>query len=167
MSLHRISASTALPPAFTARERAALDRYFSRTTAAHSAKATRRVAIALATAAISIDLIFNVLAPAHAEGLPAQAISASASFSAGAIVQVYKYDGSVQCGGPGITLTKMAHQLTHRGVRVIAIRKGTDGLLHPYICGVPDGIINVFEIDARGLSEAEARGFNPLTAPAH
>lgn len=92
------------------------------------------------------------------------AISSPASFGSGAIVQVFKSDGSVQCGGPGIGLRPMADQLAHAGVQVIAMRKTSDGLLHPDYCGAPSGLINVFEINATGLSQAIALGFANLSS---
>jgi hypothetical protein len=174
MSLHGISASTALPPTFTRRQRAELYRHDGRAAAARSASRQSGIVFALGAALALGLLLGGVFAPAHAEVMPNPVHATDhvaavypAAESSGAIVQVYKYDGSVQCGGPGVSLAKMADELTHRGVHVIAMRKGTDGLLHPYICGAPDGVINVFEIDARGLSEAEALGFKPLTPPAH
>ena len=176
MSRITISASTALPPAFTARERATLDTYFGHAAAARSTRKRNAIAVAMAATAISISALLGMLAPAHAQGssdMIRSGVNATAasfiSFGSGAVVQVYKSDGSVQCGGTasGVSLAGMATELTHAGVRVIAMRKGNDGLLHPDICGAPDGVLNVYEIDARGLRVAEGLGFAILTAPGH
>lgn len=75
-----------------------------------------------------------------------------------ASVLVYKPDGSLQCGmGKAISLEEMEKQLS--GIRVSSRDKRPDGLMHIQVCGSPTGMINVYEIPASSLKEAEARGF--------
>lgn len=78
-------------------------------------------------------------------------------------VYVYKYDGSVQCGGTEpISLDVMGKELTDAGVKVISQRKGTDGLMHSFVCGATTGAINVYEIDSADLQKARDRNFSVL-----
>ncbi len=78
-------------------------------------------------------------------------------------VQVYKYDGTLQCGmGHELTLDEMAQELEAEGVEVIASRKGTDGLLHITVCGASTGSINVFVIDRGSLPTAQRLGYRLL-----
>jgi hypothetical protein len=80
-------------------------------------------------------------------------------------VYVYKYDGSVQCGGmEPISLDAMGKELTDAGVKVISQRKGTDGLMHSFVCGATTGAINVYEIDSADLQKARDRNFSVLQA---
>jgi hypothetical protein len=129
------------------------------------------IGIAPSGAAASTDPVHALSGlplPAVLRPLPSQgAIAPTTGFGSGAVVQVYKYDGSVQCDADGgIRLEVMARQLARAGVRVIEMRKGSDGRPHPDFCGAPDGTINVYEIDARGLHVAEALGFATLPAGA-
>jgi hypothetical protein len=78
-------------------------------------------------------------------------------------VEVYKYDGSLQCQmGDEVPLDAMAAELEQAGVAVKNRRKGTDGLVHAALCGASSGVINVFEIDSAGLSTAQELGFQLL-----
>ncbi|MHC2432735.1 hypothetical protein [Bradyrhizobium sp. USDA 4451] len=80
-------------------------------------------------------------------------------------VYVYKYDGSVQCGGgQPISLEAMAKELTDAGITIISQRKGTDGLAHPFVCGATTGAINIYEIDSADLQKARDRHFGALQA---
>lgn len=71
---------------------------------------------------------------------------------------VYKYDGSLQCGmGKAIALDTMAKELN--GIQVISSVKKPDGLMHIQVCGSITGQANVYEIPAKYLKVAEAKGF--------
>jgi hypothetical protein len=78
-------------------------------------------------------------------------------------VQVYKYDGTLQCGmGQEIPVDEMAKELEAAGIRVVASRKGTDGLAHISVCGASTGAINVYVIDRAALSAARKLGYRLL-----
>jgi len=78
-------------------------------------------------------------------------------------VQVYMYDGTLQCGmGQEIPLEEMAKKLTDAGLKVIESRKGTDGLNHIAVCGASTGSINVYAISREDLQAAETLGFRML-----
>jgi hypothetical protein len=86
---------------------------------------------------------------------------AAAPPAAAPTVLVYKPDGSLQCGmGKGMAPEEMEKQLS--GIRVLARDKRSDGLMHIQVCGQATGMINVFEIPAESLKEAEGRGFKKL-----
>ncbi len=71
---------------------------------------------------------------------------------------VYKYDGSLQCGmGKAIPLDTMAKELN--GIQILSSVKKPDGLMHIQVCGSITGMANVFEIPAKYLKAAEAKGF--------
>lgn len=73
-------------------------------------------------------------------------------------VFVYKYDGSLQCGmGKPVALEVMAKELN--GVQILSSVKKLDGLMHIQVCGSITGMANVFEIPAKYLKTAEAKGF--------
>lgn len=75
-------------------------------------------------------------------------------------IEVYRYDGSLQCGrGKEIALADMAQELTAAGIDVVASRKGTDGLLHIAMCGASTGRLNVFTIPTDSLEKAQELGF--------
>ena len=73
-------------------------------------------------------------------------------------VQVFKYDGSLQCGaGKAIAPETMAKDLG--GIKVFSMIKKADGLMHIQVCGSNTGMANVFEISEKDLKKAEAKGF--------
>ncbi len=73
-------------------------------------------------------------------------------------VLVYKYDGSLQCGaGKAIPLDVMAKELN--GIKIFSMVKKPDGLMHIQVCGSNTGMANVYEIPAKDLKRAEAKGF--------
>lgn len=77
------------------------------------------------------------------------------------LVRVYKPDGSRQCEKkPGVAVDIMERELA--GIEVISRVKRKDGLMHIQVCGSPSGMINVFEIKATYLKQAEQRGFKRL-----
>lgn len=73
-------------------------------------------------------------------------------------VLVAKPDGSLQCSTKkGMSPEEMEKQLS--GIKVLSREKRPDGLMHIQICGHPTGMVNVYEILASSLQEAESRGF--------
>ena len=75
-------------------------------------------------------------------------------------VQIYKYDGTLQCGmGHGISLEEMAMELATAGIDLVTSRKGTDGLVHISVCGASTGKINVYVIDRASLPAAQRLGY--------
>ena len=77
---------------------------------------------------------------------------------AGGTVLVSKPDGSLQCGmGKAISPEDMEKQLA--GIKVISREKRSDGLMHVQVCGSPTGMLNIYEIPATSLKDAEAKGF--------
>lgn len=78
-------------------------------------------------------------------------------------VDVYKYDGTLQCGlGKESPLAAMAEELAAAGIEVLASRKDKDGLDHIAVCGASTGTINVYTISQAALAMAEQIGFDPL-----
>lgn len=75
-------------------------------------------------------------------------------------VEVYKYDGTLQCGmGHEIPLEEMTKELETAGIEVLASRKGSDGLAHIAVCGASTGAINVYTITRDDLRTAQRLGF--------
>ena len=78
-------------------------------------------------------------------------------------VEVYKYDGSLQCDrGKEISLEDMARELTENGIEVKASRKGSDGRMHITMCGASTGRLNVYSIATESLPKARELGFELL-----
>ncbi len=75
-------------------------------------------------------------------------------------VLVAKEDGSLQCGSKGISTEEMEKQL--KGIKVLSRDKHADGKMHIQVCGSRTGMVNVYEIPASSLSEAESRGFKKI-----
>jgi hypothetical protein len=77
------------------------------------------------------------------------------------LIRIYKADGSRQCEKKsGIPLDIMERELA--GIVVKSRDKRNDGLMHVQVCGSPSGMINVYEINAEFLKQAEQRGFKRL-----
>ena len=73
-------------------------------------------------------------------------------------VWVYKYDGSLQCGGGEVrALEDMEKELA--GLKIFSSEKRSDTLLRAQMCGAFTGIANRYEILADDLPKAEKRGF--------
>lgn len=73
-------------------------------------------------------------------------------------VWVYKYDGSLQCGGGEIrSLGDMEKELS--GIKVFASEKRSDSLLRTQVCGSFAGIANRYQIYSTDLPKAEKAGF--------
>jgi hypothetical protein len=78
-------------------------------------------------------------------------------------VEVYKYDGSLQCGlGRQIPAADMAAELAAAGIEVHASRKTDDGRAHIAVCGASTGTINAFTIPRGSLDDARRLGFRLL-----
>jgi len=78
-------------------------------------------------------------------------------------VQVYKYDGSLQCNrGKEVSLKDMARELSENGIEVKARRKGSDGRVHISMCGASTGRLNVYSIATESLPAARELGFELL-----
>ena len=78
-------------------------------------------------------------------------------------VEVFRYDGSLQCGmGNETPLDEMAEALTGAGIEVLDSRKGTDGRAHIAVCGASTGRINVYKIQYSDLPAARQAGYNIL-----
>lgn len=77
-------------------------------------------------------------------------------------VQVYKYDGSLQCGmGKAIPLQDMQREL--KNIKVFSAVNKADGLMHIQQCGTPTGTANVYEIEKKDLESAKKLGFKLWT----
>jgi len=73
-------------------------------------------------------------------------------------VFVARSDESLQCGmKKGVDLNEMEREL--RGVKVYSSSKRPDGKMHIQVCGSSTGTMNVYEIPASSLSNAEKSGF--------
>ena len=78
-------------------------------------------------------------------------------------VEVYKYDGSLQCDrGKENSLQDMARELTENGIEVNVSRKGSDGRMHITMCGASTGRLNVYSIATESLPRARELGFELL-----
>jgi hypothetical protein len=94
------------------------------------------------------------------------AIAAMCSCGGGtsaANVFMYKYAGSVQCTGGGLSLPEMATQLSNAGVQVISSSCGVDGNPRIAMCGAADGRIGIFELAPSQTQAATNAGFAPLS----
>ena len=77
-------------------------------------------------------------------------------------VEIYHYDGSLQCEpGSGTSLEEMGKTLESAGIEIISSRTGHDGRMYPAVCGAGTGRINIYEINAQQLKQAEALKFKP------
>lgn len=77
-------------------------------------------------------------------------------------VQVYKYDGSLQCGmGKAISVADMQKDL--KDIKVYSSVNKTDGLMRIQQCGTPTGTANVYEIEKKDLEAAKKLGFKLWT----
>ena len=77
--------------------------------------------------------------------------------------KVYKSDESVQCDvNSGIDLDVMKQELIDEGIDVICSQKLNDREARSAACGVGTGDINVYEINASNISDAENIGFNSV-----
>lgn len=78
-------------------------------------------------------------------------------------IRTYKYAGSLQCSGGGLSLAEMQRQLSDAGISVLDASCGVDGNMYTAVCGAPDGRIGIFEIPSEQVQAASALGFAPLT----
>ena len=77
-------------------------------------------------------------------------------------IQVFKYDGSLQCGtGKSIPIAEMQKEL---GTLIVyKAESKPDGLMHVQMCGTNTGKANVYTIDSNKLEEARKMGFKQWT----
>ena len=78
-------------------------------------------------------------------------------------LSLYKYAGSVQCTGGGITLSEMEHQLSDAGIQVLSSACGFDRNAYAAVCGGADGRIGIFEVPEAQAQTASTLGFAPLS----
>lgn len=78
------------------------------------------------------------------------------------LVKIYKYQGSLQCQGGGLSLKQMRQQLLRAGIKAVKSSCGVDGMIYPAVCGAPDGKINIFTINSKSLVKAQSQGFDLL-----
>jgi hypothetical protein len=78
-------------------------------------------------------------------------------------ISLYKYAGSVQCNGGGLSLPEMERQLNDAGIQVIYSSCGTDGRGYFAVCGNGDGRIGIFVVPSSQEQAASAVGFRPLS----
>jgi len=83
--------------------------------------------------------------------------------SPSANINLYKYAGSVQCTGSGLTLPEMTLQLTSANIQVLSFSCGTDGKVYAAVCGGGDGRIGIFEVPSSQEQAASVVGFAPLS----
>lgn len=83
--------------------------------------------------------------------------------SPSAPISLYKYAGSVQCTGGGMSLSEMEHQLTDAGIQVLSSACGIDGNAYASVCGGADGRIGIFEVPEAQVQTASTVGFKPLS----
>ena len=77
-------------------------------------------------------------------------------------VKVFKSQGSMQCTGGAIDPEVMKNELITAGIDVRSFSCGIDGLVHPALCGAPDGAINIFDIPQSMITQAQSLGFASL-----
>ncbi|PWU16688.1 MAG: hypothetical protein C5B49_10240 [Bdellovibrio sp.] len=78
-------------------------------------------------------------------------------------VQVFKYDGSLQCG-QGATVPVDVMQKELKDLRVYTSFNKPDHKMHAQACGTITGKANVYEIDRGDLSKARGLGFQLWTS---
>lgn len=74
-------------------------------------------------------------------------------------VDVYKYQGSRQCEGGGVSLAQMQRQLQSMRIPVVSSACGMDGRMYTAVCGSPDGKINILSIPSDAVQAAMGQGF--------
>jgi hypothetical protein len=78
-------------------------------------------------------------------------------------VTLYKYAGSRQCSGGGITHEDARRALAAAGVEVMEAACGADGRMYTSSCGSADGRIVIVKVAARDAAAARGQGFAPLS----
>jgi hypothetical protein len=101
----------------------------------------------------------TIVSGSSGSGAKSAATGDSSAVKSDNTLLIYKADGSLQCEKTkGLLPEEMEKQFLD-GIKVFSRDKRADGLMHIQICGAPTGKINVFEILASQLTEAETRGF--------
>ena len=75
----------------------------------------------------------------------------------------YKYAGSLQCFGGGLSLSEMTFRLSNTGILVLESYCGNDGLPHVAMCGATDGRIGIFKVHSFQEQTAIANGLTQLS----
>jgi len=84
----------------------------------------------------------------------------SVSSAQNAQIWVTRSDGGKSCANETAqSVEKGAEELHAAGIHVTASKKGSDGKMHPMMCGAPTGTQNVYQIPASELPTAIALGF--------
>jgi hypothetical protein len=90
-------------------------------------------------------------------------IFAVGSHAAIETTKIAKSNGAKQCESGHISLAAMKNELADNGVKVVSAACGNDGMMHPTVCGVDAGEINIFEVSPADLDKAKKLGFKPLS----
>ena len=78
----------------------------------------------------------------------------------GPLIEVAKYDGSLQCEmGRPVSLNEMEKELRAANIAVQAKAKKPDGIQHPQMCGASTGRMNVYRINTSDWEKARVLGF--------
>jgi hypothetical protein len=78
-------------------------------------------------------------------------------------ITVAKPNGAIQCEDTGISLKAMKKELAQAKIPVKKARCGHDGLVYTAVCGEENGRLNLFDIPAKKLDDADELGFQPLS----
>lgn len=104
----------------------------------------------------------RILLPVAAAALLPACATGGSTLPDGGTLRTYKYFGSVQCSGGGVSLGELQRELKDAGISVLSARCGIDGNMHAAMCGAPDGKIGILEIPAHQAEAASKLGFLPL-----
>lgn len=91
------------------------------------------------------------------------AIFAIPAQSANETTRIASSNGARQCESGRVSPSAMKRELLAGGVNVVSMACGSDGLMHPAVCGADAGEINIFEISSGDMDKAESLGFKPLS----
>ncbi len=93
-------------------------------------------------------------------------VTAGAAADASESVWITRADGSKSCASDTAqSVEQGAQELKAANIQVLASKKGTDGKMHPMMCGAPTGTQNVYQIPASQLAAAIALGFKSAEKP--
>jgi hypothetical protein len=106
--------------------------------------------------------IFAGLAIAGCQAADPPAVTGKPAGATGDVT-LYKYAGSRQCSGGGISPEDARRALAAAGVQVLEAGCGADGRMHTASCGGADGRIVIVKVAARDAAAARGQGFAPLS----
>lgn len=78
-------------------------------------------------------------------------------------VLVYVTAGAIQCDYKGRTPVETAQLLVNEGIDVLSSYCGVTDMAHITVCGASTGDINLHEINASNLADANEIGFGPVS----